>query len=185
MRSGTILGSIVTVLALSLAACSPGSGPRALTAASATAEPTREPLNLEQASEHLKKICFETSPSFDDAEAALRAGSFVRNTRTGTYFHPTLDLSFNLRPVGGKPGCSMVFVSNEDANQLALLLAIGSQFNVEEDRKQIDIGVDPKTGAASAEMGNGQVFLFRPRGTSRKGKKFYSAFVISMSVTGA
>ena len=110
---------LLLVTASALAACEgPGAGlgevaaPTAAEespklAASANAGPGSNALSVARARMVFEKMCVEAGPSFEEKVAPAAALGFVLNTRFGTFFHPTDNLSVKVV----SEGCSMVFGS--------------------------------------------------------------------------
>lgn len=101
-------------------------------------------------------ICLDTAPSFRGAPAVLQANSFVQNPATGTWYHPTLNLSAHI-----SDDCSMVFGSTDEPGPLLMALGIitGAASGPEP-----TIGVDEAGGAVIAQGPAGTVALIETSG---------------------
>jgi hypothetical protein len=81
--------------------------------------PGTQPLTSQTASKFFHAVCLSAAPGFAQAPATLAANGFAQSSGTGTYFHPDLNLSFQV--AGGR--CSMVFASDAAATEMALAFA--------------------------------------------------------------
>ncbi len=108
---------------------------------------------VDTAVKFFEAVCLRTAPSFRGARAVLEADRLARNPETGTYYHPTLDLSFHV-----EGDCSMVFSSDDDTNVIgfafagATLAASGGS----------DMGVDPDAGTTQARGPDGTFMTVGP-----------------------
>lgn len=110
--------------------------------------------------------CLGTQPSFAGAPGALEANGFARNPETGTWYHPTLNLS-----VQADDACTMVFASDEDPGQVAMTLAMGVAAAA---GGGADVSLDPSSGRAVVPGPDGSVFEMEPV-PSQDGRRYYIA----------
>lgn len=75
---------------------------------SATAGPGPQLVAPAQATALYSDLCLATAPTFDALPNLIEA-PFVQHSRTGTYYHPQLNLSVKLVDLSGDLYCSMVF----------------------------------------------------------------------------
>jgi len=98
-------------------AIAPDTAPAAPIARSATASPGAAYPKAEFAAQVLSDACIATRPSFEGGPAALaKLGGFVQNSKTGTYFHGSQNMSVKIIP--GR--CSMVMTAQPGAVQSVL-----------------------------------------------------------------
>ncbi len=112
MRAGVFVLGIVCLAGCDEsvgAAVAPDTAPVvAPIARSATAGPGSAYAKAEFAAQVLSDACIATRPSFDEGPAALaKLGGFVQNSKTGTYFHGSQNVSVKIIP--GR--CSMVMTA--------------------------------------------------------------------------
>lgn len=100
------------------------------------------PLPSRTAAKFFDAVCLRNAPGFGGAAAALAANGFAPNPETGTYYHPTLNLSFHV-----EDRCSMVFASDAPATEIGL--AFGAATNAATGTAG-EVTLDPVSGAASA-----------------------------------
>ncbi|WP_373356077.1 hypothetical protein [Pseudoroseicyclus sp. CXY001] len=68
-------------------------------------------------------ICVETQPDFAVAEVLLADGPFAYQPADGIWYHQALDLTVKLVDVRGRPGCSLVAGTEENARFALSLLS--------------------------------------------------------------
>lgn len=144
-------------------------------AAPATAQraiPGETPLDLNSALALFKQVCADRLPGFENSRPMLAAADYWQNPETGTQYHPTFNLSFNILP-GRKTGrCSMVFASEVEAGTLAVGLSVVATATVKDGSG--DVGVNPVTGTAEAAAAGGAMFYFEPTGVSGQNHYFHA-----------
>lgn len=92
------------------------SQPSSTPGASANAGPGPRYVVPNQAAGLFQSICLNSGPNFATAVDRLD-GTFVQNTKTGTYYNRTLDLSFKING-NGRTQCSMVFKSSAQESEV-------------------------------------------------------------------
>lgn len=115
------------------------------------------------------EICEDSAPSFANAASMLRDRSFAQNPKTGTWYHPTLDLSVKVSPGAT---CSMVFSSRSNPVELSLAMALGSTHSG-------TIGVDPSSTTTRTKGVKGTIFTFAPAGNPQGAPYFRAALTNS------
>ena len=142
-----LTASIVCLVALAACQTDVQDGPVSVSApatvpVSATAEPGPKAVSIALGASVIQQACTDQRPDFAGTPAALaRLGSFVQNTRTGTYYSRTHDLSVKLFP--GR--CSVVMAGQFPPN--------GTQ--------QVRDAVTPPSAVSSARATrvNGKVYM--------------------------
>lgn len=112
---------VLFIALFSLAACDTtpvvvSQAPTSMPSASANAGPGPKDVSPTQAATFFQSGCVDAGPKFANAVQRLDA-SFVRNTKTGTYYNKSQNLSFNINGKG-RTQCSMVFKSGSGEKQL-------------------------------------------------------------------
>jgi len=150
----------------SLGACAEG-GASGAVRSSAEVGPGSVPVDLLTATTLFQRVCVDTAPGFQTAPQAISGLPFTYNTRSEIYYHDTLNLSFKLVPSPRGTICSMVLFSNEQAGVLAIAMGVAASGDG-------NIGIDPASGASTANGPAGTRFVFEQRGVS-DGVAFYNA----------
>jgi hypothetical protein len=87
-------------------------------AAAATPPLGTAPVPLQAAVDFFGATCGLTGPRFESAPAFLQNNAFAQNPATGTWYHPTLTLSFKITDE-----CSMVLGVQEEPFVIPIVLA--------------------------------------------------------------
>ncbi len=109
-----------------LAACQTTTGG----VASPNAEPGTASVEPADAALLFASVCAETGASHDAASAQLATLPFRQNSRTGTWYHQNLNLSFKLVTDGGGQACSMVVGAKSDPTLMLAATASGNPVSI-------------------------------------------------------
>ncbi|MGI9370504.1 MAG: hypothetical protein ACR2O2_16865 [Ruegeria sp.] len=107
-------------------------------------------------------VCAKTLPTFELANARLKQMPFKQDSKSRTFFHDELDLSFNTEVIqdSGSPKCSMVFASIEPAETLTVKLGAFLVRQFVEDIPKESFQYDSTTHQVQIDLPNGSVFYF-------------------------
>ncbi len=145
----------------------------ALAAAPAFAQGTpplgTQPLSSRDASKFFHAVCLRAAPGFGQSAATLAANGLVPNPETGTFYHPELNLSFQVRD--GR--CSMVFASEAEATEMALAFAAATALASGPDAV---IQLDPTSGRAELPGPAGTRMMVEPF-TANSGQSYFRALL--------
>ncbi len=99
-----------------------------------------------------RSICLNHMPDFAGAEQKmLDSGLFLRNERTGTVYHQTLNLSGKIQEKDGFLQCSVVFFSDERPIDVQpILTAARDVFQAEIDQTYTNVSIDALTATGES-----------------------------------
>jgi hypothetical protein len=137
--------------------------------------PGSTPLPADAAMDFFVEVCGKNVPDIDKAHDVLKKADFWQRPETGTYYHPKYNLSFKIIPRDGGI-CSMVFVSDEKPESVALGLGMAAAASVKSEDDSPVVGFDPKSNVSRVEFQEGWVFELDPTGND-KGQSRYHAYI--------
>ncbi len=147
------LASLFLSALVPLSACAEtGGSPMVPAAAASNVGPGPNEPDSAMAMGLFRQVCLDTGVDLAKARKVVEAGPYRQNSGTGTYYHSSLDLSFRLRPEGGKPVCSMVIGTSESPSSIALLAAATGQ--------SAPKGVEVSVGGSQSFGGRNYIRIF-------------------------